>query len=66
MEMLKAGWATVYEQGGAEYYPYTKEAFMKTEATAKAARKGIWVKGKLNETPAEYKRRHAAAEASNK
>lgn len=66
MEMLKDGWATVYEQGGAEYYPYTKDAFLKTEAAAKAARKGIWVKGKLAETPAEYKKRHVAAEALNK
>lgn len=35
MEMLKAGWAITYEQGGAEYYPYTKDNFLKVEATAK-------------------------------
>ncbi|KAG8678744.1 putative endonuclease lcl3, partial [Ceratobasidium sp. 395] len=63
MEMLKAGWATVYEQSGAEYHPYTKDAFLKAEAAVRATRKGIWTKGKLAETPAEYKKRHAAAEA---
>jgi hypothetical protein len=35
MEMLKLGWATVYEQSGAEYYPYTKDTFLKVEAVAK-------------------------------
>ncbi|KAG8690136.1 putative endonuclease lcl3 [Ceratobasidium sp. 423] len=65
MEMLRAGWATVYEQGGAEYDPYTKEGFLEVEREAKAAKRGIWEKGrKLKETPAEYKRRHAAAEAA--
>lgn len=64
MEMLKAGWAITYEQGGAEYYPYTKDNFLKVEATAKAAKRGMWVHGELAETPAEYKRRHTAAEAA--
>ncbi|CAE6453935.1 unnamed protein product [Rhizoctonia solani] len=65
MEMLRAGWATVYEQGGAEYDPYTKEAFLRVETEAKAAKRGIWEKGsRLKETPAEYKRRHVAAEAA--
>ncbi|CAE6415596.1 hypothetical protein ACGC1H_007166 [Rhizoctonia solani] len=65
LEMLRAGWATVYEQGGAEYDPYTKEAFFRVEREAKAAKRGIWEKGKkLKETPAEYKKRHTAAEAA--
>ncbi|CEL61018.1 putative endonuclease LCL3 OS=Laccaria bicolor (strain S238N-H82 / ATCC MYA-4686) GN=LCL3 PE=3 SV=1 [Rhizoctonia solani AG-1 IB] len=65
MEMLRAGWATVYEQGGAEYDPYTKQVFLRVEGEAKSAKRGIWEKGRtLKETPAEYKRRHTAAEAA--
>lgn len=33
--MLRAGWATVYEQGGAEYDPYNKGTFLSVEADAK-------------------------------
>ncbi|CAE6448759.1 unnamed protein product [Rhizoctonia solani] len=65
LEMLRAGWATVYEQGGAEYDPYNKQAFLRVEEEAKAAKRGIWESGsKLKETPADYKKRHAAAEAA--
>ncbi|KAG6850386.1 hypothetical protein H0H93_013941 [Arthromyces matolae] len=61
LEMIRAGWGTIYEQAGAEYGNTGKEAFLRTEAEAKAARRGMWAKGVKGETPAEYKRRHAAA-----
>ncbi|PPR00271.1 hypothetical protein CVT26_009023 [Gymnopilus dilepis] len=60
-EMLKAGWATVYEQAGAEYGKLGKEGYLLLEAQAKAARRGMWARGTAGESPAEYKRRHAAA-----
>ncbi|KAF8824498.1 hypothetical protein HHX47_DHR8000324 [Lentinula edodes] len=63
LEMLKSGWATVYEQAGAEYGKWGKEEFLKAETGAKASRLGIWKNGLDGETPAEYKRRHAQAEA---
>ncbi|KAH7912076.1 SNase-domain-containing protein [Hygrophoropsis aurantiaca] len=58
LEMLRAGWATTYEQAGAEYGPVGKDEFLKVEATAKAARRGMWTSGTSAETPAEYKRRY--------
>ncbi|KAJ3868514.1 hypothetical protein EV359DRAFT_60605 [Lentinula novae-zelandiae] len=64
LEMLKSGWATVYEQAGAEYGKWGKEEFLKAETGAKASRLGIWKNGLDGETPAEYKRRHAQAEAT--
>jgi len=60
IEMLKAGWATVYEQKYAEYGPLGKKFYVDVEKKAKAAKRGMWIKGELKETPAEYKRRHAA------
>ncbi|KAI3608704.1 mitochondrial protein [Moniliophthora roreri] len=62
-EMLRAGVATVYEQAGAQYGPGGKEEFLRIEAEAKAARRGMWKKGLSGETPAEYKRRNAQLEA---
>ncbi|KAG6872685.1 hypothetical protein C0995_007663 [Termitomyces sp. Mi166 len=61
LEMLRAGWATTYEQTGAEYGKVGKDEFLRVEAEAKAARRGMWAKGINAETPAEFKRRHAAA-----
>ncbi|KAF8958556.1 SNase-domain-containing protein [Flammula alnicola] len=60
-EMLKAGWAMTYEQAGAEYGKLGKEGYLRLEAQAKAARKGMWKDGTNAETPAEYKRRYASA-----
>ncbi|KAF8904690.1 hypothetical protein CPB84DRAFT_1814341 [Gymnopilus junonius] len=60
-EMLKAGWATIYEQSGAEYGKIGKEGYKRLESQAKAARKGMWAHGTTGESPAEYKRRYAAA-----
>ncbi|KAF7984509.1 hypothetical protein HWV62_13663 [Athelia sp. TMB] len=65
LEMLRAGWATTYEQAGAEYGKGGKDAFLRVEAEARAARRGMWASGTKAETPAEYKRRHAKAEAAD-
>ncbi|EEB90308.1 hypothetical protein MPER_11498 [Moniliophthora perniciosa FA553] len=62
-EMLRAGVATVYEQAGAQYGPGGKEEFLRIEAEAKAARRGMWRKGLTVETPADYKRRNVQLEA---
>ncbi|KAJ3769639.1 hypothetical protein FB446DRAFT_747069 [Lentinula raphanica] len=59
LEMIEAGWATTYEQAGAEYGKWGKEAFLQAESGAKAQRLGMWKAGTSGETPAEYKRRHA-------
>jgi len=64
LEMLKAGWVTTYEQAGAEYGEWGKDEFLRVEAEAKAARRGMWKLGTSGEKPSEYKRRHARAEAA--
>ncbi|KAF9476914.1 SNase-domain-containing protein [Pholiota conissans] len=61
VEMLKAGWAVIYEQAGAEYGKLGKEGYLRLEAQAKAARRGMWKDGVNAETPAQYKLRHASA-----
>ncbi|KAJ4480981.1 hypothetical protein J3R30DRAFT_3462874 [Lentinula aciculospora] len=61
LEMLKSGWATTYEQTGAEYGQWGKEAFLQAETRAKTLRLGMWKDGTSGETPADYKRRHAQA-----
>ncbi|KAJ8090430.1 putative endonuclease lcl3 [Marasmius tenuissimus] len=63
IEMLRAGWATVYEQARAQYGPEGKEEFLRVEQEAKNARRGMWQKGLTGETPAEYKRRYAQLES---
>ncbi|TFK27309.1 mitochondrial protein [Coprinopsis marcescibilis] len=62
-EILSAGFASVYEQAGAEYGPYGKEHFQQLEATAKKARRGQWAKPGQRESPADYKRRHSQTDA---
>ncbi|KAF9235906.1 hypothetical protein BU15DRAFT_89387 [Melanogaster broomeanus] len=64
LEMLRAGTVTVYDQAGAEHGPWGRELFLRLEAEAKAAKRGIWKKGTGGETPAEYKKRYAAATVS--
>ncbi|KIM24501.1 hypothetical protein M408DRAFT_232281 [Serendipita vermifera MAFF 305830] len=64
LEMIRAGWATVYEQSNAVYGKEGKARYLAIEATAKSARRGMWEKGVDGETPAAYKKRHAAATAS--
>lgn len=61
IEMLRAGWAMVYEQAGAEYGDRTKEEMLAIQHQAQNAKLGMWKKGTKGETPAEYKRRYASA-----
>ncbi|OBZ74521.1 putative endonuclease LCL3 [Grifola frondosa] len=61
LEMLRAGWVEVYEQAGAEYGRWGKDEFLRIQAEAQAARRGIWKYGVNIESAAEYKRRYAAA-----
>ncbi|GLB44574.1 putative to staphylococcal nuclease [Lyophyllum shimeji] len=61
LEMLRAGWVTTYEQAGAEHGKWGKDEFLRVEAEAKAAHRGMWKHGVGAESPAEYKRRHATA-----
>nr|GAT55274.1 predicted protein [Mycena chlorophos] len=58
LEMLKAGWATTYQQAGAEYGKWSREEFIRVEDEAKARRAGMWVSGQELESPAEFKRRY--------
>jgi len=57
--MLRDGWATTYEQAGAVYGHWGKEAFLSVEEQAKSARRGQWKNGVSIESPADYKRRHS-------
>ncbi|KAI0339468.1 SNase-domain-containing protein [Trametopsis cervina] len=58
--MVREGWAMVYTQAGAVYDGTTKEELLQLEREARSARRGIWRNGPIFETPAAYKRRHAA------
>ncbi|KAF9074457.1 hypothetical protein BDP27DRAFT_1214238 [Rhodocollybia butyracea] len=64
LEMLRVGWATTYEQAGAEYGKWGKEEYIRTETGAKALRLGMWQSGLNGETPAEYKRRYASTDTT--
>lgn len=57
-EMLKAGWATVYEAKYGAEYNGKKEMFMRLEQEAKNSRKGIFVQGSKIETPRQYKNKY--------
>ncbi|KAJ3564342.1 hypothetical protein NP233_g8355 [Leucocoprinus birnbaumii] len=59
LEMLRSGCAVTYEQAGAEFGKVGKEEYLRVEAEARDARRGLWAKGAPRETPAEYKRRHS-------
>lgn len=61
LQMLKAGWATVYEaKSGAEFGVGLEEKYRKAEWWAKLRRKGMWAgKSKDFESPREYKTRYA-------
>ncbi|KAI5124543.1 hypothetical protein M0805_003065 [Coniferiporia weirii] len=58
-EMLKAGWAVTYVEGGAVYGKWGAAKFLKLEAQAKKKKIGQWARGTDVESPAEYKRRYA-------
>lgn len=57
--MVKAGWADVYTQAGAEYGG--KETFVKLKtalASAKRNRRGMWADGVENvELPSDFKKK---------
>mmetsp|Transcript_31404 Transcript_31404/g.70588 ORF Transcript_31404/g.70588 Transcript_31404/m.70588 type:complete len:157 (-) Transcript_31404:237-707(-) len=56
-EVLRAGWATIYRQGGAEYGGQLAR-FERIEEEAKGAKVGLWASGeKSRENAAEYKKR---------
>jgi endonuclease YncB( thermonuclease family) len=77
LEMLRAGFATVYEaKSGSEYGDF-EQKYRDAEGKAKANNVGMWAKpgiiGRLKgesaktlESPREYKNRHAAAEKQKK
>jgi len=62
LEMVRAGWGVVYTGAGAEYGGWGQAAFLAAQTEAQAARRGIWHAGTNIETPAEYKKRHRAAQ----
>ncbi|KAI0776651.1 SNase-domain-containing protein [Trametes elegans] len=73
VEMLRAGWGSVYEQTGAEYGRSGLAEFMRLQSEAqwvfsalvyRRAKKGMWKHGTKGETPAEYKKRYREAAAS--
>ncbi|KAI0087675.1 hypothetical protein BDY19DRAFT_892622 [Irpex rosettiformis] len=62
MEMLREGWAHVYEQSGGVYGDAKKEDYLAIQEQAKSKRRGIWKNPREEqEHPSEYKRRYAAA-----
>ncbi|KAG8856860.1 putative endonuclease lcl3 [Serendipita sp. 411] len=64
LDMLRAGWADVYEQSNADYGKWGKDHFLSVLAEAQRAKRGMWAKGTSGETPSEYKKRHAAGAAN--
>ncbi|KAK9488002.1 hypothetical protein V1527DRAFT_459091 [Lipomyces starkeyi] len=57
-EMLRAGWAIVYESKFQAAFGSTKETYQSEEQYARDHKNGMWKYGKtLTESPAEYKRR---------
>jgi endonuclease YncB( thermonuclease family) len=62
LQMLRAGWATVYEANtGAEFGEGLEEKYRKAEWWAQMKRKGMWAGDKKDfESPREYKTRHGS------
>ncbi|KAJ8489389.1 hypothetical protein ONZ51_g2946 [Trametes cubensis] len=58
LEMLRAGWAGVYEQTGGEYGRSGLQEFLRVQKEAQRAKRGMWKYGTQGETPAEYKKRY--------
>ena len=60
LQMLRAGYATVYEaKSGVEFGRAKEESYRRAEWWAKTKRKGIWAGKKADyESPREYKSRH--------
>ena len=77
MEMLKCGLATVYEAKTGSEFGNFEQKYRDAEVKAKADKVGMWtqqsilnrLRGKedrVQESPREYKARHAAAEKTKK
>ncbi|KAI0334286.1 SNase-domain-containing protein [Cubamyces sp. BRFM 1775] len=64
LEMLRAGWAGVYEQAGGEYGRSGLAEFLRVQQAAQHAKRGMWKHGTQGETPAEYKKRHREGASS--
>ena len=64
LQMLRAGWATVYEaKTGAEFGAGLEAKYRSAERWAKLKRKGMWAgKQKDYESPGQYKTRMKAIE----
>lgn len=54
-EMLKSGWATIYEANSGVEFNGKKALFIALEAEAKRQKRGIFVQGKKLVTPRQYK-----------
>ncbi|KAJ1973624.1 putative endonuclease lcl3 [Dimargaris xerosporica] len=62
LQMVQAGYATVYKQHGAQYGGIL-EQLERAEATAKRKRRGMWAQDlKAYVSPAEHKRKHLRGE----
>jgi endonuclease YncB( thermonuclease family) len=60
LEMVRHGWAVVYEGKGAEYGDCGKTVLEHYQKQAQKKKLGMWVQSKV-ETPMDYKRRIRAA-----
>lgn len=58
-EMLRAGWAVVYEAKSGAEFNGLKVVFKTLESAAKRRRVGMFQKGTRIETPGQYKRKHS-------
>lgn len=68
LEMLKAGWATVYDAkvGAVFAGEGTEKKYRAAEETAKHKGRGMWKHGvEAVETPQEYKKRHRETAVNN-
>ncbi|KAI0742471.1 hypothetical protein C8Q80DRAFT_1122743 [Daedaleopsis nitida] len=57
LEMLRAGWGTVYKHSEAVYGLSGLDEFERAEREVRDARRGMWQDGIIYETPAQYKQR---------
>ena len=66
LQMLRAGWATVYEaKTGAEFGVGLEGKYRRAEGWAKLKRKGMWAgKQKDYESPGQYKARMKGLEGA--
>jgi len=63
LQMLRMGWATVYEAKSGAEFGHLEDKYRKAESWAKLKRKGMWGgKKKDYESPRDYKSRMALGE----